>query len=203
MWNSSHWKLPGNWRKGSCTMKAIGKIHTELGRKGRETIRSGPVPLGGNSEEEGEYILLTTPHWSEGCHDWEKSSAVRYRRDSGLKWLLNRVGTAITDTYTGAASEAPHASDGGQTTTAQAPPHPRAHMGPSCSSTAPPCQCWEREEHTLKENQLCPTLKVFCSSHLIPTSAPNMAVAATKQRGGPASHLALTLHLQPHLLSRW
>ena len=36
-------------------MKAIGNVHTKLGRQGIEAIRLGPVPLGGDSEDEGDY----------------------------------------------------------------------------------------------------------------------------------------------------
>ena len=55
MWNNSHWKLPGNLQKDSCTTKAISKIYTELGRKRRETIRLEPVPLGGDLGEKGDF----------------------------------------------------------------------------------------------------------------------------------------------------
>ena len=37
------------------TTKAERKIYTELGRKGREAIRSGPVAQAGDSEEKGDY----------------------------------------------------------------------------------------------------------------------------------------------------
>ena len=36
-------------------MKAIENTHTKLGRQGKEAIRLGPVPLGGDSEDEGDY----------------------------------------------------------------------------------------------------------------------------------------------------
>ena len=61
MRNNSHWKLTGNWQKDSCTTEAIKKIHTDLSRKGRETIRSGLVPLGGDSEEKGDYTSRDSP----------------------------------------------------------------------------------------------------------------------------------------------
>ena len=41
-------------KKDSCTNKAVRKSYTESGRKGREVIRSGPVPLGEDSEGRGE-----------------------------------------------------------------------------------------------------------------------------------------------------
>ena len=47
--------LTGNWQKDPCTTKAVRKIHTCLGRKGRKVIGSGPVPLGEDSEETGNY----------------------------------------------------------------------------------------------------------------------------------------------------
>ena len=54
----SHWKQTEDGQKDSCTTRAIRKIHTELGRKGREVIRSGHAPLGGDTEEEGDYTVL-------------------------------------------------------------------------------------------------------------------------------------------------
>ena len=75
MWNNSHWKLTGNWQKDSCTTKAIRKIHMELGRKGRKAIRSGPMPLGGDSEEKGEHTNRRPP-WgvSSENHNWKPQS---------------------------------------------------------------------------------------------------------------------------------
>ena len=35
---------------------AVRKIHKELGRKGKEAVRSGPAPLGGNTKEELDYM---------------------------------------------------------------------------------------------------------------------------------------------------
>ena len=34
--------------------RTVKVIHTESSRKGREAIRSGTVPLGGDTEEEGD-----------------------------------------------------------------------------------------------------------------------------------------------------
>lgn len=42
----SHWKLTGDWQDDAYTTKAVRKIHGKSGRKGREMIMSGPVPLG-------------------------------------------------------------------------------------------------------------------------------------------------------------
>ena len=36
-------------------MKSIGNVHTKLGQQGKEANRLGPVPLGGDSENEGDY----------------------------------------------------------------------------------------------------------------------------------------------------
>ena len=46
-----------NWRleKDSCTTKTVRKIYTGLGREGREVIRLGHAPLGGDTEKEGDY----------------------------------------------------------------------------------------------------------------------------------------------------
>ena len=38
------------------------KIHEELGRKGKEMIRLGLVPLGEDSEEKGDYTGIDI-HW--------------------------------------------------------------------------------------------------------------------------------------------
>lgn len=51
MWINSHCKLPRNWKKDSGTTMDVRKRHTELGRKGRQVIMSGPVSLGWDSEE--------------------------------------------------------------------------------------------------------------------------------------------------------
>ena len=53
MWNNSHWKLTENWQKDSCTAMVVRKTHMQSGKKRRRVIRSGPVRLGGNSEEKG------------------------------------------------------------------------------------------------------------------------------------------------------
>ena len=54
MGRNSHQKLTGDRQKDSYITKAVRNIHTELGRKGREAIRSGPVSLGGDTKEEGD-----------------------------------------------------------------------------------------------------------------------------------------------------
>ena len=61
MWNNSHWNLAGNLPKDFCTTKTVRKIHMESGRKGKEVIKSGPVLLGGNSKEKGEYMSGDLP----------------------------------------------------------------------------------------------------------------------------------------------
>ena len=35
---------------------AVRKVHKELGRKGRKAIRPGPMPVGRDSEEKGDYM---------------------------------------------------------------------------------------------------------------------------------------------------
>ena len=52
MWKNSHWILTGDWKKDSCISKAV---HTLSVRKLRKIIRLGPVPLGEDSEEKGDY----------------------------------------------------------------------------------------------------------------------------------------------------
>ena len=56
VWDNSHWKLIGNWQKHSCISQAIRMIHTSSGRKGREVIGSGHMPLGRDSEEKDDYM---------------------------------------------------------------------------------------------------------------------------------------------------
>lgn len=60
-WNNSHWKQLWDWQKASCTTKIVRKLHTELGRKGREAVRSGPVAQAGVSEEKGDYRDRDSP----------------------------------------------------------------------------------------------------------------------------------------------
>ena len=48
--------LTRNWQEVICTKKGIRKSHKELARKEREAIRSGPVLLGGDTEEKGDYM---------------------------------------------------------------------------------------------------------------------------------------------------
>lgn len=47
-----------DWQKDSYTINAIRKIHTELGRKRKETIRLGPALLRGDTEEEEDCMVL-------------------------------------------------------------------------------------------------------------------------------------------------
>ena len=81
MLNNSHWKLAKNWQNDSCTNKAVRKM--ESGRKGREVIRLEPVPLGGNSDEKGDYMggdppwrvsglshTLVRQHWAPTQGRW-------------------------------------------------------------------------------------------------------------------------------------
>ena len=64
---NSHWKLTGDWQKVSYTTKAVRKIHIKLSRKEREVTRSGPLSLGGDSEEKGDYMDRVPP--------WELSNS--------------------------------------------------------------------------------------------------------------------------------
>ena len=101
MWNNSHWKLTGDWQKDSCTTKVVRKIHTKLSRKGREAISLGPVPLGVDSKEKGDYRGRDPP-WgvSGGC----PSLGVQQKEDKppwlfggllGLKGELWKAWTAL------------------------------------------------------------------------------------------------------------
>lgn len=49
-------KLIGNWQKDFYTTKAVRKMHILKGRMGIEVIELGPVPLGGNLEEKGDFL---------------------------------------------------------------------------------------------------------------------------------------------------
>lgn len=42
MWKNSHWKLPGDDQRDSCTSKATRKVKAESNQKQRQAIRSGP-----------------------------------------------------------------------------------------------------------------------------------------------------------------
>ena len=55
MWRNDHWKLTGDRQKDFYKTKAVRKLQMELGRNGRGVIRLGLVPLGGDSEGEGDY----------------------------------------------------------------------------------------------------------------------------------------------------
>ena len=55
MWKNSHWKLTGDNQRDSCTSKATRKVKAESSQKQRQAIRSGPMPLGGDSEEKDNY----------------------------------------------------------------------------------------------------------------------------------------------------
>ena len=57
MWSNSHWQQTGNWQKDSYTTKGVKKNPHGIW-VGREAIRSGPVPLGGDKEERDYTILL-------------------------------------------------------------------------------------------------------------------------------------------------
>lgn len=46
----------GEWQKDSCTTKAL-TMCTDSGMKGRETIRLGPVPLEGDTEEKESSLV--------------------------------------------------------------------------------------------------------------------------------------------------
>ena len=83
-----------DWQKDSCTTKAVTKIHAELGTKERKAVRLGPVLLGGNSEEEGNYTRGDVPweavEWFEP-HIWQLRPSVPQREEEP-PWLLGRPG---------------------------------------------------------------------------------------------------------------
>ena len=55
MWNKHHWKPTGNWQKGSCTTKAVRKLHRQPGKKGRRDWIWTYV-AGRDSEEKGDCL---------------------------------------------------------------------------------------------------------------------------------------------------
>ena len=61
---------------------------------------------------------------------WSKGLAVRHRGNRGLKLHLSRVGSAITDAYTGNASGQAWVSDSGQATTACSKNHAKCPHQP-------------------------------------------------------------------------
>ena len=79
--------LTGNWQKESCTTKAVRKIHTCLGRKERKVIGSGPVPLGEDSEETGNYT---------GEHLLWRVSSMSHRLDSQSWGPMRKTQTPFT-----------------------------------------------------------------------------------------------------------
>ena len=87
--DKSHWKLTGNWQNDCCTTKAIWKIHKELGSKGRELIRSAPVPLGGDSEEKRDYMCAYLPWGRAEPHVGFPSSVALHKEDEP-PWLVGR-----------------------------------------------------------------------------------------------------------------
>ena len=56
--NNSHGKITGNWKKDVCIAKAVRKINTKLGRKGRKVAESESVSLGRDSEEKGDRKMI-------------------------------------------------------------------------------------------------------------------------------------------------
>lgn len=79
MCNSSLWILIGNWQKNSCTTKTVRKMRLESDKKGREPMKLGPVPLGGDSEEKtnthpGEWIAWAT-YWAP--QPWGPTSGIQ------------------------------------------------------------------------------------------------------------------------------
>ena len=87
--DKSHWKLTGNWQNDCCTTKAIWKIHKELGSKGRELIRSAPVPLGGDSEEKRDYMCAYLP-WGRAEPHVGFPSSVAIHKEDEPPWLVGR-----------------------------------------------------------------------------------------------------------------
>ena len=57
----------------------------ESGRKGRETISSGPMPLGGDSGEKGHYADRDPPWGLSGSSHWSPGAPHREYRPF---WLI-------------------------------------------------------------------------------------------------------------------
>lgn len=79
----------GNCHKDSCTTKAVRKIHTETGKKGKQAIRLGPVTLGGDLEEKGDYMGKGPPCRVRGSSHILDASALGSNKGkmSPLGWL--------------------------------------------------------------------------------------------------------------------
>lgn len=58
MLRNSQWKTLSLEEKDSSITKVVKKDPYKLGRKGRDMIRLGPVPLGGDIEDKADYIGL-------------------------------------------------------------------------------------------------------------------------------------------------
>ena len=78
-------KITGNWRKDTCTLKAVRKVHMELCRKVKEVIRS----LGEDSEEKGDYMDGDSPGRVSGLSHILDAPALRsdIGKVSPLSWL--------------------------------------------------------------------------------------------------------------------
>lgn len=66
MWKNSQRKRTGDYQKDCYTTKTVKKIYTGLGREGREVIRLGHAPLGGEITQAQN---KSEPHI--GCHSPE------------------------------------------------------------------------------------------------------------------------------------
>ena len=81
------------WETGRKTLNNQGykKIHTESGRKRREMIRSGPVSLEVDTEEEGDYMGSEIPwEWAVWTTYWVGVLGSNARRMSPLSWFKNQ-----------------------------------------------------------------------------------------------------------------
>lgn len=113
---------------------------------------------------------------------------MRHRGNRALKLHLSRVGAAITDAYTGDASEQAWVSNTGQTTTACSKNMPSAHISPLCSSTA----LSEGKVSRANSWSQWTDPQGFCYSNLGCDCTPNMEVMGIEWREDPVQ-LALAL----------
>lgn len=131
---------------------------------------------------------VTALHWSKSCHDWGKTSAMRFWGDSNSKWCLSREGAVTAGIYTSSISdELPKYQ---RTVAAQCP---RLHQLPKPAPLAPVLLGVERAHTSRVLNHIRSNPQGFCSSNLWPDPTPNRVVMAIDQRRSPRPHQTLVL----------
>lgn len=183
--------LTRNWQEVTCTKKGIRKSHTELGRKEREVMRSGSVPLGGDTEEKGYYIG-GDPLW-------------------GISIPSHLLGSPVLGSNTGKIVPTAGCRAGGTSRRAA------GSSSSTCEDCTPVClllkqgqkqgcQCWEQGDYALKGNGVSsdPTIRTSAPATWDPAQ-PVIAWYQPLSRWGARAHSWLWSQfrrLQSYLLPR-